>query len=115
MAKRSDLAYGVAAGGNQIHGPHRALLGEGMSKRRPKPDRNEDGRARSLKKGRVEVEGEKKRKEAEEKEKGNARSGPSWAGRQRRAQFIFQSALRFNRRKIAQNLNPAYYFNCASK
>jgi len=29
VAKRSDLAYGVEAGGNQIHGLHGALLGGG--------------------------------------------------------------------------------------
>jgi hypothetical protein len=87
-----------------------------MSKRHPKPDRNEDGRARRQgrtqyrtvgcsspaktwrrwplalssplgKKGR-ELSG--KRKEAEKKKKKrNARSGPSWAGKERRAQFFF--------------------------
>ena len=46
-----------------------------MSKRRPKPDRNEDGRARSLKKGRVEVEGKKKGKKRRKKKKGTRARG----------------------------------------
>jgi hypothetical protein len=45
------------------------------------------------------AERKKERSGEKGKKKRNARSGPSWAGKERRAQFFFLSAVRFNGRK----------------